>query len=126
MTSSTKAGIARIYVSQLGDTFETIAQKFYQDATLAKVIADANGATLSAIIPIGTRLQIPAPAAPGQNTLPTGNVTSTMENGVETIEVAAAPLVPSRSDWLKDWRVWAAVVAVGGLAWYLSRGRRRA
>jgi len=52
-------GSVETYVVQPGDTLQGIAERFYEDPTLYKVIAEANGIVDPALIHSGLELRIP-------------------------------------------------------------------
>jgi nucleoid-associated protein YgaU len=53
------AGSPQTYVVRPGDTLRSIALRFYEDASLDDVIAEANGITEPTQLPVGTELVIP-------------------------------------------------------------------
>ena len=114
------AAVSSIYVVRIGDTLPKLAQQFYGDESRATLIAQANGLRINDVLAYGKRLQIPSASVPGTALL---NQDGT-EGSTTTLEEIAVT-APARSAWYKDWRIWAAVAAAGGLVWMLSNTRKR-
>lgn len=102
------SNVARIYVVKLGDTLNSVAQQFGTDAAM---IADANNLNVNAVLPLGQRLAIPALGVPATITQDA--------DGLEEVLVTAPAWV-----WYKDWRVWAGGLAMLGVLWFATRGRK--
>lgn len=122
------SSVAQIYMVKIGDTLPSIAKQVYGDPSYASAIANSNGISPNAVLPIGSRLAIPSISSGlGADTVDE-TIVVTPENAGKTyygpgpVETTSSSLLSST--WYKDWRTYAIAGLVLGGLWLMFRKKR--